>query len=367
MTEDLSSPEQLAASYLARFDWRRGRMPGPPPRTRTLSIWEKWIQEDPERAWPLFEALVRLRPNDDEVLEQVWYRLRQLLARHGRRHAQRVADFVGTNERLRRIAPAHELDPAAHRPKPLDIPRLVDAYVTMATHADDAHELARIINSDPETGVALALEIVSRGPLFGFTSYDTFSPLHDVLRRHGHTVMDAVETAATDSVLVRRCLWRAGRGQRHPPSDTDIPPDIWARVERAIAGTTDYNTDDPPGAANSLPPDHERVVTAWFVHEETFWAWELVTKLVESDPEPAWRVISLLVEAAPSHDVLEIIGAGPLEDFLSAHGQHFIERIEKRAGDDPRFRHCLATVWQGDIPDTLWARIQTAVGETDTD
>ena len=209
--------------------------------------------------------------------------------------------------------------------------------------------------------VRLTLEIVSRGPLFGFSSFDTFSPLRDLLRIHGSAVIETVEAAAAESVLVRRCLWRMGRQQGHPPRETDIAADIWTRLERAAAGTTDYNTDNPPGAAHPLPPELDRVVEAWFQYEETFWAWERVQDLTRMDPELAWRVITLLVEQSPSDEVLGSVGAGPLEDFLSAYGERMIDRVEERARSDELFRQCLASVWQSEMSDELLARVQKAV------
>jgi hypothetical protein len=358
--EESLSPDELAARYLARFDWHRERSTEPRPPGGVLSMWEEWIDVDPERAWPLFEALVRLRPDDDEVLEQVWRRLAQLLARHGRAFAPRVRALVGANARLRRIVPEADLDPAAHRPRPLDIAGLVTAFITQSTHFEAAHEVTAAIAEEPERGIRLVLEIISRGPLHGFTSSDTYSELRDLLRLHGDDVIDRIEDAAADSILVQRCLWHVSGAQSHPPESYDVPADISERIERASAGTTDYNTDDPPGAAHSLPPEEEHVVESWFVREENFWAWERVRDIVENDPELAWRVIALLVENAPSDDVLGSVAAGPLEDFLGLYAEAYIERLETWARRDRRFRDCLKGVWQTDVPDELWARVQAA-------
>jgi hypothetical protein len=365
MTDEQSlSPEALVTAYLARVDWRRSRAPGPPPPSRTISIWEQWIEEEPERSWPIFEELVRRRPDDDEILEQVWIRLRQLLARHGRAFEVRVGELVNGNDLLCRIAPADELTAKAHVPPPLDVPRLVQAYLVNASNAPDAHELGHMVQSEPTDALPLVLEIISRGPLFGFSSWDTFSPLGDLLRIHGPEVIDAVEEAAAESVLVRRCLWQIGCIRGHPPDEYDISAEIFSRLERAAAGTTDYNSEDPPGAAHSLPPELERVVGAWFQYEETFWAWERMRDLTGMDPELAWRVITLLMEESPSEDVLGSIGAGPLEDLLSDYGEGLIDRVETRARSDARFRECLAAVWQSDMSDELWARVQNAVGRS---
>jgi hypothetical protein len=354
------SPDELVDRHLARVEWRRSRSTAPRPPSRVISVWEEWIGSDPERAWPLFEAFVRRCADDDGMLEQVWFRLKYLLSRHGRAFEARVRALVASSARLQRIVPAAELDPAAHRPRPLDVPELVQAYITQSVHFADAHQLDEAIREEPERGLRLALEIISRGPLHGFKSFDTFSPLCDLLRMHGHAAIAEIEEAAAGSVLVRRALAQVGDQQSHPPSPFDVPLDVWLRAERAMAGTTDYNTDDPPGIAHPLPPDDERVVDSWFIREEAFWAWERVGDIVENDPQLAWRVILLLIGDAPSDEVLGSVAAGPLEDFLRLHCEHFIEHVEARARTDDRFRMALQGVWKTEMSDALWARVQAA-------
>ncbi len=351
------------AAYLKRFDWSRSRSSEPRPPSRTLSIWEEWIDNDPERAWPLFEEFVRQRPEDYDVLEQVWHRLQFLLERHGRRFEGRVRELVLGNANLGRIVPSEKLDASAHRPKPLDIPILVSSYLDNAEYGPDAHELDQLIREDAETALMLAMEIIRRGPQYGFTSYDTFSPLRAVMQLHGSAVIDEVERAASESVLVRRCLWRMARQRSHPPDEHDIALDVWSRAERAIAGTNDYNSGDPPAVVRTLDPWLERIVTAWFAYEDSFWAWEKVGELVKQDPEPAWRIILHLIEGARLDHQLGVIAAGPLEDLLSDHGAHFIDRAEQLAASSDRFRACLGRVWQANMPEALWKRVRAAADE----
>src|SRR5476649_1208632 len=109
MTEETVSPRKLVAEFLARHDWRRDGARGDPPKSRARAIWEDWIENEPEKAWPIFLEFVRVRPTDDDILELVWRRLRQLLKRHGRAFHARVLELVGSNDRLTRIAPPNEL------------------------------------------------------------------------------------------------------------------------------------------------------------------------------------------------------------------------------------------------------------------
>jgi hypothetical protein len=360
MDEENLTAEQLAARYLARRDWNEGRLTGVRPPGGSLDIWERWIQYDPERAWPVFLELVRLRPGDDELLEQVWYRLRLLLETHGRAFETRVGNLISSNARLQRIAPPQERTATFHRPRPLDIPTLVEVYLHNHNHFESAHELETMIREDPRTALPLILEIIERGPQYEFTAVDTLSPLRELLRQHGEQVIADIEEAARDSVLVRRCLWRMRRLRNSPPSAYDIRTPVWERVLAAAGDTTDYSSDDPSGAPGSLLPEHERIVRGWFEYEETFWAWERVQDLVENDPEVAWRALVLAIQQA-DEGALEAIGAGPLEDLLSKHGSAFIERIEARARTDSGLREALSAMWQSEMSDDLWQRVQQLV------
>jgi hypothetical protein len=116
--------------------------------------------------------------------------------------------------------------------------------------------------------------------------------------------------------------------------------------------------------------DSEAILQAWIDYaaradaddDEHFWACELVDDLVRSDPEAAWPLILELVRRSQSDDLLANVAAGPLEDLLVRHGEAFIERVERQAQADRRFRKCLRGVWGWSaIPKDVQARIQAAV------
>ncbi len=72
-------------------------------------------------------------------------------------------------------------------------------------------------------------------------------------------------------------------------------------------------------------------------------AWNAVTGVVEKDPEHGWEVILELVPVA-TEDYLTFIAVGPLESLLKGHVKRYIDRIEARAAENPRFRECLSRV-----------------------
>ncbi|MGH9752879.1 MAG: DUF6869 domain-containing protein, partial [Blastocatellia bacterium] len=50
------------------------------------------------------------------------------------------------------------------------------------------------------------------------------------------------------------------------------------------------------------------------------------------------------VAAAPDNAALGSIGAGPLEDLLYGNSEEFIERVEREAAVNEKFRFCLSIV-----------------------
>lgn len=84
--------------------------------------------------------------------------------------------------------------------------------------------------------------------------------------------------------------------------------------------------------------------------------------LIDSQPERAWTFIQTLVDQG-SDVSLNWIAAGPLEDFLCAHGSVFIDRVERRALESDRFKKCLRGVWgQNRMAPPIYARLRTAAG-----
>jgi hypothetical protein len=327
-----------------------------------LDVWEEWTTTAPDKAWAVYEEIVRLRPDDDELLERIWSRLEWLLQKHGDLYHERISTLVYGNSRLARIAPPEQLARQYYAPNYLTPSELAVVWLVHSASAGDSLELETLVRNDPEKALALALELIHRGPAFRFRAFDLNTPLLELLRQHGHQVIERVEAAAAESVAVRRALWSMRRQQSDPPRRHDAPADVWARAQRAAGDTTEYNTQDPPSVVTSLPPDLETIAQAWFVYWYTFWAWDELNDIVRENPEKAWEVIRHLVELAPTDDMLDSVAAGPLEDLLRSHGHQLIDRVEERARVDERFRKCLGGVWLStrDVPRHLLDRFHAA-------
>jgi|HubBroStandDraft_6_1064221.scaffolds.fasta_scaffold204330_4 hypothetical protein len=96
--------------------------------------------------------------------------------------------------------------------------------------------------------------------------------------------------------------------------------------------------------------------------EATFWAWERLWELTDSEPEEAWRVIEAIRHANGTDLILGNLGAGPLEDLLSQHGDQFIDRVETLARRDAQFRKLLGAVWQNTMSEEVWSRVRAVAG-----
>ena len=93
------------------------------------------------------------------------------------------------------------------------------------------------------------------------------------------------------------------------------------------------------------PPDRERLVNAWLTYQKNWWAFEALMKLWRESPDEALDVIINLARSADDDELVEAVGAGPLEDLIREHGASMIDAIETRAKSDLRFRQALSHVW----------------------
>lgn len=86
------------------------------------------------------------------------------------------------------------------------------------------------------------------------------------------------------------------------------------------------------------------------------WADDAVDDAVEGGEPASVALLVALAEGAPSQDDASLIGAGPLENLLVAHGRRMsqpegaelLEELDAAARTSPRFRRALRSVHVGD-------------------
>jgi ABC-type nitrate/sulfonate/bicarbonate transport system substrate-binding protein len=90
----------------------------------------------------------------------------------------------------------------------------------------------------------------------------------------------------------------------------------------------------------------------------TEWASSKVIDLALEHPEELWDFILEVLKRDPPDEVIEVLAAGPLEDYIAKLGDSVIERVEQQAASDPKFRSLLGGVWRNNISDDVWRRVQ---------
>ena len=103
-------------------------------------------------------------------------------------------------------------------------------------------------------------------------------------------------------------------------------------------------------------------MTAWLTMRRSWWAMEALHRQIEKLPEEAWQTLLCLIEEAEGPEMLETIGAGPLEDLLRSHAKALIESVELEAARNARLRITLGRVWVRSKKDDETVRRLVALG-----
>ena len=90
----------------------------------------------------------------------------------------------------------------------------------------------------------------------------------------------------------------------------------------------------------------------------TSWASSKAIDLAHEDPDQLWGLILEVLRQDPATEVIEVLAAGPLEDYISQLGDSVIEKVEAQAAIDPKFRSLLGGVWRNGMSDDILSRGQ---------
>jgi hypothetical protein len=94
----------------------------------------------------------------------------------------------------------------------------------------------------------------------------------------------------------------------------------------------------------SLNERDERTVRAWKQLQRNWWAHGEVFDACDKQPRRAWRLLGRMADLATTTELIQDLGAGPLEDFIRNHAPQYIGQIERRAAQHARFRRALRCV-----------------------
>jgi hypothetical protein len=110
------------------------------------------------------------------------------------------------------------------------------------------------------------------------------------------------------------------------------------------------------------------IADAWCAYQETgdehyWWAVDLMwSDAYLADRPRREKFLEILIETAPTDDVLGVAAAGPLEDAIY-DSDECVSWLEARAVVSPRFRQALGGVWIWDlVSPERFSRIERAAG-----
>jgi hypothetical protein len=110
--------------------------------------------------------------------------------------------------------------------------------------------------------------------------------------------------------------------------------------------------------------DLATLAEAWIAHrlartpdarDDTF---DTVWRLCLDEPEQAFQFVLEVLRRDHSNKIQGALSAGPLEDILAKHGERMIDRVEAEAQSNPLFAKLLGGVWQNEMSDEVWRRVQ---------
>jgi len=92
--------------------------------------------------------------------------------------------------------------------------------------------------------------------------------------------------------------------------------------------------------------------------EQYDWACMEPVDDAREEPERAWQFILVALKTPICEPHFGVLAAGALEDLLCLHGAECIERVEAEAIVNPKFAHVLGGVWQSQMSEEVWRRVQ---------
>jgi len=152
---DEQSVDDVVTGLIA---WARDRtLDGP------VSLFERWIEEDPERGWEVLKQLVARAPLDAEVMFQTAFRVPQLLQRDFS-YRDRVLELLRASSYLDALVGPELFVETEYGPRYSEPEQLAETWLRNHRVADTLHPLERRILEDPRASVQFALEVIERGP-----------------------------------------------------------------------------------------------------------------------------------------------------------------------------------------------------------
>ncbi len=95
----------------------------------------------------------------------------------------------------------------------------------------------------------------------------------------------------------------------------------------------------------------------------TDWASEAIHNITYERPAALWPLILEILRRTDDWEVLAVLAAGPLEDYLAKCGEHVIAEVEAQSASDEKLKQLLGGVWRNSMSDEVWERVCRCRGD----
>lgn len=103
-----------------------------------------------------------------------------------------------------------------------------------------------------------------------------------------------------------------------------------------------------------------------FETDDSLWATEELSVLMNEDQAAAWRVLRAVIDECEERS-LYIVGTGDLENFVRSMCPQFDSEIEDELRRSSRFRSAFRHAFLFDVPETSWRRFHAVLIENGVD
>lgn len=220
---------------------------------------------------------------------------------------------------------------------------LTEAFLSNAAAGPTAQLLDHSLY-EPAKAWMMIREIIRIVPKSA-TSYSAIAfSFYNLLIKHGEFVIRDLETEGASNNLLNQCLKYVLNRTRTQSTPTQLSPALISRIKNLYHLSTN-RLRAKPFRKRDLPNSMSKIVSAWCVYSQTFWAFDQLMEMIGSAPGQALDIIVDILNNAPNDEIISIVAAGPLESLLVANGIELKEQIHTYAIFNNNLRTALARIW----------------------
>jgi hypothetical protein len=240
---------------------------------------------------------------------------------------------------------------------------LSEAYLQNAASSQTAQLLETSIK-EPGKAWMMIREIIRIAPQDAKPYTAIVFVFHKLIIEYGEFVVSDLETEGASNALLERCLKHVIDKTSLHPLEITFSHEFLNRLKQLHHRCVNLSP-KKQFRQRDLPNSLRKIVHAWCVFSETFWAFDELLETITKSPTESLEIIVNLLNKTEDSEIIAIIAAGPLECLLVDHGIALKEHIHKYAIFNYNMRIALAGVWldkEGDDFYPYWVEIMKEFG-----